>query len=418
MSTQATQVDSARKQENWMEDKYSNPADSQKSPEIKQNEKDAKTDAIIEIAKDKLSRKLPSKPTEVQVTKKPKKPVDPNKSYWSRIKDFLINQDNDQLDGFEKTRKFLDFCFKDLIRLSAKIPAACNLVGAALQILPVEKYVVDWMEKFATRVTQLSFIPYGAAGVLNGIRKNNLIQAFAFFGEPILAFMGDLKDIYVLRGAATGMDQLPVATEKITKKIFGSAKFPDMTTGVVEMLKAMGQLSKEIVKNPIKTLFTMKPQGHMAFLSSIGDIISTIGYIFTKKEDLFGPIRDLSAFAFDIEMIFSSKPKERLAGCLFIVEQFLDFFARKVPTKFRLMVNQLSHVSGRLALDNYLASYEEDMEKKDDVKQEAESKTGAAKEPVAEIDGESIFEDGIEVGGDYEDLYEDEEVLMQEGATV
>ncbi len=285
---------------------------------------------------------------------------DDGDSWLNKIYNYLIKEDDSLVSA--GTKKALDFFIKKLPMIAAEIATYSNIAGAFLELSPIPKSLRKTVESVITWITKLSFIPYGAQGIVNGLRKNNLVQAIAFLGEPIFAFMGNLKTIYLLRGFATGADQLPVATEKITEKKFGKV-FPDMKTGVIETGKAIVQLLTEMLSNPFETLFNTKSTGHMALLSSIGDMISTVGFLATGKEKIFGPLRDISAFAFDWEMLLSEKPLEKKAGAFFILEQFLDYFARFVPERLRLFTNMLSHASGRKALQFYVGSYSEDYEK-------------------------------------------------------
>lgn len=288
--------------------------------------------------------------------------------WFSNAYDYLIKEDKKALTG--TSARVLDFIVDKLPMLTAKIAAFGNFTGGVLELFPFSKSLISKIEKITTWATQLSFIPYGIKGIVNGLKKNNFYQAIAFVGEPIFAFLGDLKDIYLLRGLPTGVDQLPVATEQVTKEKYGT-KFPSMATGLVEVPKVMWQQMVEIIKNPIQKIF-FENKGHSALISSLGSMLASVGYMLTKNEKLFGPIRDISAFFIDWEMIRHERPRLRKAGWLFVMEEVLDFVARYAG-RFRLFFNQLSHGCGRLALQNYLEDYDDAIREE----KEAEAKKAA-----------------------------------------
>ena len=274
------------------------------------------------------------------------------KNFWS----YLIDQKKDFLTL--PIRSVLDFVVDDLTGIVAKIASAGNFVGAAVEALPFGKKIKDYVEEATTWLTRFSFFPYGLQGFVNGLRKKNLIQAIAFLGEPIFNAFGNLRNSYLLRGLPTGTDQLPVATEFITKKKYPSLVFPDYMTGVKEVMKASWQLLTEISPGKI---FTLKPKGHSALISSIGSITASLGYMLTGKERFFGTLRDISAFFVDWEMIWHEDSDMRKAGFFFIIEEAADFIARAAG-KYRLIWNQISHGCGRLALNFYQQFYKNSVE--------------------------------------------------------
>jgi len=161
---------------------------------------------------------------------------------------------------------------------------------------------------------------------------------------------------YLVRGAGTGTDQIWVATDQKLKDEEGieEGRFMTWSDGFTKVPKICLKMLQEIIKNPIETIFTFKPKGHNALISSIGDIVSTLGFAITGKENIFGPIRDFAGALFDWELLLSSKSMQKVSGILFILESAFDFIARFMPKdNLRLFMNHLSIGSGRAALMCY-----------------------------------------------------------------
>lgn len=306
--------------------------------------------------------------------------ADANKSIFKKLWGYII--DDDESVFKKETRSVIDFVVDKLPTYTAYLASATNLLGGVMEFFNLsdknKKYIEDmcsWMIKF-------SFFPYGFSGIVNGIKKKNIYQAVAFLGEPFFALCGTLKDIYVLRGLPTGLDQIPVATEKITKKIFGTASFPTWMDGVKEVPKACWTLTKEIgswifdklssplkatkalvniAKDPKTFLKNYQANGHSALISSIGSMAAATGYMITGNESIFGPMRDFSGPFIDWEMLMGETLREKVAGVFFILESIFDFGARFVPKQLRLALNLISHACGRFALEQYKETYADDM---------------------------------------------------------
>ena len=232
-----------------------------------------------------------------------------------------------------------------------------NLFGAFVQLLGVSDEIKTKLSRMVDIITNLSFIPYGLDGIRIGAKeKKNPYQAIGFGMELITVWLSDLKMKYLVRGAGTGIDQIWVATDKKLEEEHGikEGRFSTWTDGFTKVPQICLKMLQEIVKDPIKTIFTLKSKGHNALISSIGDIVSTLGFAFTGKENFFGPIRDAAAAMFDFELLLSSKLLQKLSGVLFILESTFDFIARVMPSNsLRLFMNHLSIGSGRAALMCY-----------------------------------------------------------------
>lgn len=277
------------------------------------------------------------------------------KSIW----DYVINDKKDAVGSL--TAGVLNYVFNKLPKHAALVAAAGNVIGGTLELFAPGK-VRSYVEKINTFLTRFSFVPYGLDGIRNGIKKKNFYQAIAFLGEPIFAFMGNLKDIYLMRGLPTGLDQIPVATEQVTKKKFGGkSSFPTWFDGLREVPLAALKLLEDLVRAPLKTLITTETGGHHALLSSLGSMFATVLYLTSGTEKIAGPLRDWAGFLVDYEMIFHENPRLQFAGWLFVAEEVFDFSARYVPERFRLCLNQFSHACGRLALENYKEAYNDDL---------------------------------------------------------
>ncbi len=209
-------------------------------------------------------------------------------------------------------------------------------------------------------------MPYGISGMNQGLDKKNPFQAIGFLGESILPWFGNLKNIYLIRGLSAGIDQMWDFTDRNIPDKYAKGFFPDFLTGFKESTKACFKLLKEIGQDPMKTLIPVRfdkvanswkfeSKGHNGLLSTIFDVVASVGFMLTGKEKFFGPMRDLASWLFDIELTFQDKLAKKASGLLFIMEGVLDFVARYLNKNqdMRLFVNMLAHASGRGALMLY-----------------------------------------------------------------
>ncbi len=229
-----------------------------------------------------------------------------------------------------------------------------NVVNFFLQTLDLNESTRNKITNTVDFITNLSFIPYGLDGMWKGIKKRNPFQTFGFFMETISVWFSNLKTKYLTRGLATGTDQIWVATDYKLAGKYKDGNMLNWQNGFVDVPKASWQLLKEIFKDPIGTLITTKSKGHHAILSTLGDIVATLGFAITGNESFFGPLRDISGVLFDFELLLRDKLMQKFSGVFFILESAFDFLARIMGSNsMRIAVNSLSHASGRLALSLY-----------------------------------------------------------------
>ncbi len=254
----------------------------------------------------------------------------------------------------------LDSFFKILHKaegLSTYTALGFNFLGAIIMQLGISDNLKRLFAKVVDNITNLSFIPYGLDGMRIGLKeKNNIYQSFGFFLETSTVWLSDIKTKYLIRGAGTGTDQIWVATDQKLAEKHGikDGCFDNWYEGLVKVPKVCLELLQEVAKDPIGTIFTKESKGHKALLSSIGDIIATVGYALGGNEKLFGSIRDFAGALMDFELLFSKAKLKKLAGGLFIGESIFDFIARFAKNEWsRLTLNMLAHASGRAALMTY-----------------------------------------------------------------
>jgi hypothetical protein len=232
-----------------------------------------------------------------------------------------------------------------------------NISNFFLQTLNLSESTRNKITNIVDFITNLSFLPYGLDGTRKGIKKRNPFQTLGFFMEMFSVWLSNLKTKYLIRGFATGTDQIWVSTDFKLADKYKNGNMLNWKNGFVDVSKAVLKLLQEIFKNPINTLFTSKSKGHHAILSTLGDIVSTIGFALTGNESIFGPLRDISGILFDFELLLRDKLIQKISGIFFVLESALDFLARMMKTNsMRIAVNSLSHASGRLALSLYKAS--------------------------------------------------------------
>jgi hypothetical protein len=265
----------------------------------------------------------------------------------------LESQKSPENDLKKKLNKLLPFVDK-YANYSAIF---ANVVNFFLQTLDLSEKTRTKITNVVNVITNLSFIPYGADGMWKGIKKSNPFQAFGFFMEMFSVWFSNLKTKYLIRGLATGTDQIWVSTDYKLADKYKNGNMLNWKNGFIDVPKASWQLIKEIFHDPIGTLITTKSKGHHAILSTVGDIVATLGFALTGNEAFFGPLRDIAGVLFDFELLLRDKLIQKFSGVFFILESSFDFLARIMgDNSMRIAVNSLSHASGRLALSLYKAS--------------------------------------------------------------
>jgi len=284
--------------------------------------------------------------------------IEPDSSKTTTITQPIIEENKASSDKrFDKKFSWISALHK-VDHLSTASAIAANVAGACIQLINIPATAKKSFARIVDVITNMSFIPYGLDGMRMNFANKNPYSFLGFFLELTTVWLSNLKSKYLVRGFATGIDQIWTATDKRIQAKFPEKlkdnKFATWKDALVEVPKVSLELLKEIALDPISTLFNSKSTGHRAILSTTGDVISTIGYALTGSEKIFGPVRDVAGALFDAEMLFSEDKKQRLSGFLFITEGVLDFIARFMDTaSIRLFVNQLSHAAGRSALMLY-----------------------------------------------------------------
>lgn len=242
---------------------------------------------------------------------------------------------------------------------------AANVLGSAAMLTSMPDSAKAMIERTVNFITSFSYIPYGLSGMNQGIEKKNIFQVLGFLGEVIMPWFGNLKDIYLIRGLDAGVNQVWEYCDRNSSGKYQDGYFPTYLEGAKETMRICWKLLREMISKPFASInpveydsknqsWSFKPSGHNGLLSSIFDVIASVGYLVTGKEKLFGPLRDLGSWLFDFELAFQNNIKKRSAGILFIIESAFDFVARYLNNNMaRLFVNMLSHASGRVALMLY-----------------------------------------------------------------
>ena len=236
---------------------------------------------------------------------------------------------------------------------SCWLALGANFLGAILMKMGFSESAQKRIESVVTNILKLSFVPYGLSGIADGYVRHNIFTMLGFTGELFFPWLGNLKNIYLIRGLPTATDQLWTATDHHVS--FKDGIFPNFKTGFLEVTKALGKLTKELFCNPVESLLTLKTKGHHAFLSSVGSATASIGFGLTGKDKIFGLLRDLSGPLFDWGMLLEKEIMKKASGVLFLFESAFDLLARHVAkaNHNKLAFNMLSQGSGRLALMLY-----------------------------------------------------------------
>ncbi len=236
---------------------------------------------------------------------------------------------------------------------SCWLALGANFLGAILMKMGLSEAAQKRIESVVATILKMSFLPYGLSGIADGFVRKNIFTMLGFTGELFFPWLGNLKNIYLIRGLPTGTDQLWTATDHHVS--YKNGIFPDFKTGFFEVTKALGKLTKELVSNPIKSLFTLETKGHHAFLSSVGSATATIGFGLTGMDKIFGWLRDLSGPIFDWGMMLEQSWMKKISGSFFMLESIFDGLARysMKANHNKLALNMLAHGCGRLALMLY-----------------------------------------------------------------
>jgi hypothetical protein len=243
-----------------------------------------------------------------------------------------------------------------LEKLSTYLAGVVNIGAAFSQLTSIPDDMKQKLSKAVNLLTNLSFVFYGADGIRIGAMKKNPYQTLGFLLELVTVWLSDVKMKYLIRGAGTGTDQIWVATDQKLKNEFGieDGRFDNWKEGFIKVPLTCFKMLKEIISNPRETIFTLKPKGHNALISSIGDIAASLGFGLTGNENIFGPVRDIAGALFDWELLLSPNILQKISGVLFILESSFDFIARYMPSdNMRLFMNHLSLGAGRAALMCY-----------------------------------------------------------------
>jgi hypothetical protein len=243
-----------------------------------------------------------------------------------------------------------------LEKISTYLAGVVNIGAAFSQLTSIPDELKQSLSKAVNFLTNLSFVFYGADGIRIGAMKKNPYQTFGFLLELVTVWLSDVKMKYLIRGAGTGTDQIWVATDQKLKEEFGieEGRFNNWKDGLIKVPQTCLKMIKEIITNPMDTIFTLKPKGHNALISSIGDITASLGFGITGNESIFGPVRDIAGALFDWELLLSPSILQKISGVLFILESSFDFIARYMPNdNLRLFMNHLSLGAGRAALMCY-----------------------------------------------------------------
>jgi hypothetical protein len=259
--------------------------------------------------------------------------------------------------NYSHLNRFFDFgkkWFPFLDKYANHTAIFANLFNFFLQTLNLKDETRNNITKTVDFITNMSFIPYGFDGMLKGLKKCNPFQSFGFIMETISVWFSNITTKFLIRGLATGTDQIWVATDYKLAGKYKDGNMLNWKNGFVDVPKASWQLLKEIFNDPFGTLITTKSKGHHAVLSTLGDIVATLGFAITGNESYFGPLRDASGVLFDFELFLREKLIQKLSGLFFILESSLDFLSRFMSSNSsRIAVNSLAHASGRLALSLY-----------------------------------------------------------------
>ncbi len=217
-----------------------------------------------------------------------------------------------------------DFISNTLITWTTASSALVNLLSAPVRLFhdddPLKK-IINHISMFFTKA---HLGAYSVAGLISAIEQKNPLLIFSFFTEGIAAFM-NLRNIYLFRGIATGIDGAVAGIKDKHKRSNFSSYSEGWQHSIQTIQKSFKDFGTKFAKDPWH-LFKLDGSDIAIFASLLASVGGVMGM--TINEKIGGAIRDISGAVGDYGIFKLDNPLAKSAGFLYLGGSILDLAAR------------------------------------------------------------------------------------------
>lgn len=217
-----------------------------------------------------------------------------------------------------------EFISKTLITWTTGSSALINILSAPVRLFHDDNPLKKIINQISMVFTKAHLGAYSVAGLISAIKQKNPMLVFSFFTEGIAAFM-NLRNIYLFRGIATGIDGAAAGIKDKHKR----SDFNSFTEGWQHFYNTVKEVSKDFsekfAKDPLH-IFKLEGCDIAIFASLIASVGGVIGM--TINEKIGGAIRDISGAVGDYGIFKLDHPTAKSAGFFYLGGSILDLAAR------------------------------------------------------------------------------------------
>ncbi len=217
-----------------------------------------------------------------------------------------------------------DFISNTLITWTTASSAMVNLLSAPVRLFhddnPLKK-IINHVSMFFTKA---HLGAYSVAGLFSAVEQKNPLLVFSFFTEGIAAFM-NLRNIYLFRGIATGIDGAVAGIKDKHKRSNFSSYSEGWQHSLETIQKSFKDFGTKFAKDPWH-LFKLDGSDIAIFASLLASVGGVMGM--TINEKIGGAIRDISGAVGDYGIFKLDNPLAKSAGFLYLGGSILDLAAR------------------------------------------------------------------------------------------
>lgn len=228
--------------------------------------------------------------------------------------------------GEDKKQK--NFVSKQILPWTTIAAVVTNLLSAPIRLFgddnPLKK-LINNISMMMTRIHQLSV---SCSGLIMAATQKNPFLIFSYLTEGLAALpLLNIRNIYLFRGIATGVDGAVAGVKDRLKKINPSHEFSfnSYKEGLKFTWDKMVEITKEFIQNPA---ILKKLDGEHTLVSS--SIMMILGSIFglTVNDKIGGSIRDFFGGVNDFGLTQVKESTGRKAGGFYLMGTAKDFLAR------------------------------------------------------------------------------------------
>lgn len=208
------------------------------------------------------------------------------------------------------------------IQITTFVSSALNIISAPIRALNIESPLKKWINHASMLASKTHLLTYAFSGLEAAIRDKNLLLITSFLIEGFSAVFSNVRNLYLMRGIATALDQLPGA---FADHSLGGRNFDSYFGGLMKSFSAWGKILSEFIQDPSIALREQK--GHMLGVSSVFMIIGSL-FGLGVNDKIGGSIRDLFGALGDIGLTRTRHRDAQIGGWSYLFGSFFDFIAR------------------------------------------------------------------------------------------